>query len=154
MSIICLLLLLLPHVNQYNNSTSQWKSINNGGGYRSFILQVPLCDHPSRLSWSPHIDSIHSKSKKLLGLLYRHFYHHSTPSVLFKLYLSLVLTVLVKDVLQFFALKLCGKYWSADYATLLHEFKLPSLSTRRSISKLLLLYKLIYALSFQSCFFF
>ena len=39
----------------------------------------------SNLSWSPHIQSICCKSRKLIGLLFRHFYSHSSPSVLFRL---------------------------------------------------------------------
>ena len=45
----------------------------------------------SQLSWTPHIDHICSKSKKLLGLLFRQFYSLCSPHVLLKLYLSLVL---------------------------------------------------------------
>ena len=44
----------------------------------------------SNLSWSLHIHSICCKSRKLIGLLFRHFYPHSSPSVLFRLYNSLV----------------------------------------------------------------
>ena len=45
----------------------------------------------SQLSWTPHINHICSKSKKLLGLLFRQFYSLCSPHVLLKLYLSLVL---------------------------------------------------------------
>ena len=45
----------------------------------------------SQLSWTPHINHICSKSKKLLGLLFRQFYYLCSPHVLLKLYLSLVL---------------------------------------------------------------
>ena len=44
----------------------------------------------SDLSWSKHIDSICSKAKRLLGILYRLFSEHSSSDTLFKLYLSLV----------------------------------------------------------------
>ena len=42
------------------------------------------------LSWSLHIQSISRKSRQLIGLLFHHFYRHSSPSALFKLYTSLV----------------------------------------------------------------
>ena len=44
----------------------------------------------SDLSWSKHIVSICSKAKRLLGLLYRCFYHHASPQVLLEMYLTLV----------------------------------------------------------------
>ena len=40
----------------------------------------------SNLSWSPHILPICRKSRKLIGILYRLFYRHTSPPALFKLY--------------------------------------------------------------------
>ena len=48
----------------------------------------------SSLSWSPHISSVCLKSRKILGLLFRHFSPHSSPSTIIKLYLSLVRPIL------------------------------------------------------------
>ena len=42
------------------------------------------------LSWSTHVNSVCSKAKRILGLLYRRFYNHSTSEVMLQLYLSLV----------------------------------------------------------------
>ncbi len=44
----------------------------------------------SNLQWSTHIEGICSKARKIIGLLYRHFYQHSNPTTLLHLYLSLV----------------------------------------------------------------
>ena len=45
----------------------------------------------SDLSWSPLISQIYNKVRKLIGVLYRHFYKHSNPHTLLKLvYLSYV----------------------------------------------------------------
>ena len=44
----------------------------------------------SNLSWSDHIAMVCSKARKLLGLLYRQFHNHATPSTIKQLYLSLV----------------------------------------------------------------
>ena len=44
----------------------------------------------SDLTWSHHIDSICSKARKILGLLYRRFSHDTEPHALLQLYLSLV----------------------------------------------------------------
>ena len=41
-------------------------------------------------SWSPHISAICTKAKKILGLLYRRFYNHSSNECIKQLYLSLV----------------------------------------------------------------
>ena len=42
------------------------------------------------LSWPEHIQSISSKAKKLLGILYRKFYSHSSTLTLLTLYRSIV----------------------------------------------------------------
>ena len=44
----------------------------------------------SDLSWSNHVQSICSKARKLIGLLYRRYYHYSDSNTLLQLYLSLV----------------------------------------------------------------
>ena len=44
----------------------------------------------SDLSWTQHINNTCTKAKKLLGLMYRRFYHFSTPASLFQMYISLV----------------------------------------------------------------
>ena len=44
----------------------------------------------SDISWSHHIDSICSKARKILGLLYRRFSLDTEPHALLQLYLSLV----------------------------------------------------------------
>ena len=64
------------------------------------LLNVPLNRVPSfcylgvtltaSLSWSTHILSICRKARKILGLIFRHFYPHSSPSTILRLYTSLV----------------------------------------------------------------
>ena len=44
----------------------------------------------SDLSWSTHVDSICSKARKLLRLLYRKYYQHAELQILLQLYVSLV----------------------------------------------------------------
>ena len=44
----------------------------------------------SDLSWSQHIQSITSKARRLVGLLFRQYYHYADTNVLKKLYVSLV----------------------------------------------------------------
>ena len=44
----------------------------------------------SDLSFSQHIDSVCSKARKILGLLYRRFYNNASKDTLLQLYLSLV----------------------------------------------------------------
>ena len=116
----------------------------------------------SQLCWTPHIDHICSKSKKLLGLLFRQFYYLCSPHVHLKLYLSLVLPHLTYcsslwdpysncdikklDSVQFFALKLYVQSNEIVITNLLLSFHLPSLLCHRRSSKLILLYKFIYKL--------
>ena len=96
-------------------------------------LGVLFCHN---LSWSPHITSTCAKAKKILGLLYRRFYNHSSSECLKQLYLSLVRPhldyaaqvwdpYLQKDVqllenMQKFALKLISHNWSTSYQTSYH----------------------------------
>jgi len=42
------------------------------------------------LSWSLHIQTLTSRARKVVGLLYQTFYNFSPPAVLLRLYLSLV----------------------------------------------------------------
>ena len=114
----------------------------------------------SNLSWSPHIKFVCSKSRKVLGVIFRHFYRFSSPKSLLCLYKSLVIPHLSYcssvwspppssgdarslENVQFFALKLCSKNWSSSYSSLLSSTSLPTLSSRRNNSKLILTYKII-----------
>ena len=45
----------------------------------------------SVISWTPHINSLCSKAKRLIGLIYRNFYQHSSPRTLLTLYTAFVL---------------------------------------------------------------
>ena len=42
------------------------------------------------LSWTPHIDKILAKTRKIIGMLYRQFYQWSDSKVLIKLYTTMV----------------------------------------------------------------
>ena len=113
----------------------------------------------SDLSWSLHITNICKKTRKQTGLLYRNFYRFADPSIMLKLYTSLVRPHteyasitwdphhLSKDILalentQKFALSVCLKNWRADYDLLLDQAHLPRLSSRRKFLKLCLLYNI------------
>ena len=121
----------------------------------------------SNLSWSPHILSICRKSRQLIGILYRLFYRHSSPSSLFKLYSTLVrphleycssvwnpsssASISKLENIQFFALKLCSKNWSSNYPSLLQLFNCPLLSSRHTNSKLISLFKILHGHTFFPC---
>ena len=89
----------------------------------------------SDLSWTPHIRSVCSKAKQILGLLYRRFYNHVKGDTIKQLYLSLVKPhleyacpvwdphtmkdkVLLED-LQKFAFRMATKQWDLGYQDLL-----------------------------------
>ena len=110
----------------------------------------------SSLSWSPHISSICLKSRKILGLLFRHFSPQSSPSTLIKLYLSLVRPILEYrsiiwypssptlsqslDSVQHFALKIAAKFRPSLIPSILSSFDLPSLTSRHQKAKLIFLF--------------
>ena len=106
----------------------------------------------ANLSWSSHIQATCSKTRRLLGMIYRKFYRHSSTDALIKLYIALILPHLqycasvwdpapssinakkLEDV-QNFALRLCTKRWSADYHSLLDQIQLPTLFSQTFTSQ-------------------
>ena len=116
----------------------------------------------SDLSWSKHIESICTKARKLLGLLYRRFNKHAEPPALFQLYLSLVRPhleyasdvwdphllkdkTLIENV-QKFGLRICAKQWDLSYNELLSNFAVPTLQSRRLEHKLSTMFKIVHNL--------
>ena len=90
---------LSSHFLQINSSKSKYIFFSHKSFSRSPIEHVSSFFYlgiilSSSLSWSPHISSVCLKSRKILGLLFRHFSPHSSPSTLIKLYLSLVRPIL------------------------------------------------------------
>ena len=101
----------------------------------------------STLSWSDHIQSICNKSRRLVGLLYRHIYPNADTDTLCQFYLSCIrphlkyacsvwdpyLTKersLLEDV-QKFACKVCCINWHMDYDSMLTYLNIPLLQQRR-----------------------
>lgn len=98
-------------------------------------------------------------------MIYRNFYLHSSPEFLLHLYKSLIRpqleycsviwdpkVVFLKNRLmevEKFALRMCLKHWNYPYSDLILLANITSLEFRRLHSKLLLLYKIIYKLSFM-----
>ena len=114
----------------------------------------------ANLSWTPHIDKIVAKTRKIIGMLYyRQFYQWSDPEVLTKLYTTIVRPhleyavpvwspELVKDIyklenVQKFALRVCTKQSGVPYLDLIETCNLPELKTRRNCLSLGLLYKIV-----------
>ena len=120
----------------------------------------------NNLSWTDHTAEICSKARKILDLLYRHFYNHSSSESLRQLYLSLVrphleyaaqlwdpYTQIDIDIdklesVQKFALKLVTHQWNANYYDHLLELtNVPGLSERLHL-KLAQVYKIIHKLCY------
>ena len=57
------------------------------------------------LSWSAHIHKICSNARKLVGLIYRHFYRHFSPVTMLKLYLTLIHPILEYCMLHYLGLQ-------------------------------------------------
>ena len=116
------------------------------------------------LSWSLHVDSVCSKARHILGLLYRRFYGLASQESLKQLYLSLVRPHmeyacqvwdphLAKDkgaleTVQKFACKLATSRWDDSYEELLRLIELKPLQDRRLELKLGLMFKLVHNLCF------
>ena len=116
------------------------------------------------LSWGEHVQSVCSKARKILGLLYRRFYNNAPSNSLVQLYLSLVRPHLdyasaiwpphvKKDKIalenvQKFACRMATRSWDSSYQDLLDFVDLPSLECRRLETRLCLLYKIIYKLCY------
>ena len=99
----------------------------------------------SDLSWSQHIQSITSKARRLVGLLFRQYYNYADTNVLKKLHVALVwphleYTVPIWDPytakdcdlvesVQRFAGRVCLKSWDIGYPEILNSLNLPSLET-------------------------
>ena len=114
------------------------------------------------LSWSPHINMICAKARRLVGMLYRRFYQDADTSTLRQLYVSNIRPhleyacqvwdpYLKKDIdslesVQKFAMRVCSKQWDADYPTLLSSLNLPTLAARRKRMKLCIMYKIVNGL--------
>ena len=117
-------------------------------------LGLTIC---SNLSWSEHINTITSKARCLIGLLFRQFYSCTDSYTLRKLYLTIVRPHLKhacevwdlhldKDIkliekVQKFASRVCLKQWNSSYSDMLN---IPSLKDRRKWAKLSTLYKIVH----------
>ena len=111
-----------------------------------------------KLSWSDHITAIAQKARRLVGLIYRHFYKSCPTSTLLSLYCTIVRPILEYcsvvwdpsstshsssiESVQYFALKVISKSWSSSYSNLLSQLKVDRLSARRLRRKLLIIYQL------------
>ena len=117
----------------------------------------------SDLSWTPHIESVCTKARKLLGLLYRRFYNSAGSDTLFELYTTQIRPHLeyaapvwdpctarsIKKLenTQKPALKICSKQWdNLGYQDLLDLAKCPTLRNCRLYFKLCTLYKIVHKL--------
>ena len=110
----------------------------------------------SDLMWSSQITNICNKTRRLVGVLYRRFYKHSstdTPELVCFVRPHLEYTgiawdpYLNKDIaaiedVQKFALRVCTKSWNSNYDQLLSQSQLPSLEARRRQAKLCNLYNI------------
>ena len=118
----------------------------------------------SDLSWSEHIQRACGKARKIIGLLYRRYYHHADSRTLLQLYVSLVRPHveyaapvwdphLAQDInmlenVQKFGLRVCSKQWDTGYSELLNMCNLSTLENRRLYLKLCHLFKIVNGLCY------
>ena len=118
------------------------------------------------MSWSTHIANICSKTRKLIGLMYRQF-HLCNPETALKIYKAFIRPHMeyasimwdpyhYKDIqmlenTQKFALRICFKDWSSQYDDLLERANLSTLASRRKQAKLCHLFKILHGLTDCRC---
>ena len=118
----------------------------------------------SDLSWSEHIQRACGKARKIIGLLYRRYYHHADSRTLLQLYVSLVRPHveyaapvwdphLAQDInmlenVQKFGLRVSSKQWDTGYSELLNMCNLSTLENRRLYLKLCHLFKIVNGLCY------
>ena len=116
------------------------------------------------LSWGEHIQSVCSKARRILGLLYRRFYNNTSGDSFIQLYLSLVRPhldyasalwsphlkkdITVLENVQKLACRMATRSWESSYQDLLNCVGFSSLEYRRLETRLCTLYKIIYNLCY------
>ena len=133
-------LILKMQCNEGNQKTDRYVAswpATAGSGF----LQVP---RSPLVIWTRHIQSLCSKARKLIGLIYHHFYQHSSPESFLQMYLTLLRPHLVSfpdpqvwntskigetdslaiEKVQKFALRVCSKQWNSSYDELLQLYSL------------------------------
>ena len=119
----------------------------------------------SNLYFSQHIETIYTKTRKVLGLLYGRFYKNTSSEALLQLYISLVRPhleyaspvwnpYLKKNIKQLeevekFALKMITRQWDLGYQALLELVELTPLQDRRVQSSLCTMFKIVHGLSYS-----
>ena len=104
------------------------------------------------LSWSLHIQLIYKKARKLVGMFSWNFSTFASPSVMLRLYKSLIWPhfeyacivwdphlqkdILTIECIQKFAFRVCSKKWRANYDSLLDDFCSSTLYRRHKFLKL------------------
>ena len=120
--------------------------------YLGVILSLDLC-------WTPHVESVCTKVRKLLGLLYRRFYNNAGTDTLLELYTTQIrphleyaapvwdpFTAYNINKLEKSALRICSKQWFLGYQELLELTNCPTLCNHRLYFKLCTLYRIVYDL--------
>ena len=110
----------------------------------------------SDLSWTPHIESVCTKARKLLGLLHRPFYNTAGSNTLLELYTTQhleyaapvwdpysAININKLENTQKLAFKNIFKKWNLGYQELLDLANCPTLYNRRQYFKLCIIYKII-----------
>ena len=113
----------------------------------------------SDLTWTPHIESICSKARKLVGLLYRQFSNNEIGmfclDCIHQLFDHISNTRLRSGIrknielienVQKQALKMCTKQWDLGYQALLEQTHLQNMGNRRMHLKLCTLFKIVHGL--------
>ena len=104
----------------------------------------------SDLSWSQHIQSITSKAKRLVGLLFRQYYHYAdtnvpmfqsfahTWSTLFQFGTPIQPRIVISlhESVQRFAGRVCLKSWDIGYSEILNSFNINYPYSTRNVHNL------------------
>ena len=111
------------------------------------------------LRWDHHINIVCNKMRRMIGLIYRQLYMHSSDFLL-KLYKTIIRPhleyacvvwsphqrYLIDQLVavEKFTLRMCLKSWNSTYSHLLCLSGIQSIIAQHDTTKLLLMYKIIY----------
>ena len=147
-------------ISRKRNSSSPIMTLNNNA--MELVRQYKCLGviTSSDLSWSHHIQALCSKTRKLLGLLYRQFSSYSNAEVMLKLYLTIARphldyaaqvwhpyqakNITALENVQKFGLRICSRSYDTNYQYLLDCYHLSLCTFYKIVNSIIFSHPIIY----------